>query len=463
MGLTQAQPAPESLTQSAERHLLGTLLRNARAADDLEDEIQAEDFSTFRHRKIYTALRDLDIDGAPVDAFSVAALLEQRKELARCGGRAYLDEMLTGVPPTGHAAHYARLVRGAAIERHLLQAAESIVKTVREPGEPAEKLDRAGAIIGAIAEPRTKTGPILARDLIPHVVDQLQTLVDSGGEYVGQPSGWSDLDRMTGGFRPGQLVVVAGRPSMGKTSLALNIAEHTSVHGDKTALVFSLEMSANELLMRSVASLGNIDLQHVLSARMDPGEWSRFTAATAQIQHAQLLVDETPWVGIHDLRTRARQVLREHGLDLVVVDYLQLMEGPGEHRTAQITAISRGLKLLAKELNVPVIALSQLNRSLEHRPNKRPMMADLRESGAIEQDADLIVFLYRDEVYDPDSLAAGSAEIIIAKQRNGPIGTVHLTFRKEFCRFSSFSGSPPPQALARKKPVPPKWNKGFEY
>ncbi len=463
MGIIQPQPAPQSPAQAAERHLLGMLLRNPRTLDDLGDEIQTEDFAGARHRKIHTALRDLDTGGAPVDVLTVAALLEQRRELARCGGRAYLDEMLDGVPPDGHAAHYARIVRGAAIERRLLQAAESIVQTVRGPGEPAEKLDRAGAMIGAITEPRTKTGPILARDLIPQVVEQLQTLVDAGGEYVGQPSGWPDLDHMTGGFRPGQLVVVAGRPSMGKTSLALNIAEHVSVHGSKTALVFSLEMSANELLMRSVASLGNIDLQHVLSARMDPGEWSRFTDATARIQHARLLVDETPWVGIHDLRTRARRVLREHGLDLVVVDYLQLMEGPGEHRTAQITAISRGLKLLAKELNVPVIALSQLNRSLEHRPNKRPMMSDLRESGAIEQDADLIVFLYRDEVYDPDSLAAGSAEAIIGKQRNGPIGTVHLAFRKETCRFSSFAGSPPPRASTQKKPGAQKWKKGFEY
>ena len=463
MGLNQPQLAPQSLAQAAECHLLGTLLRNPRALDDLGEEIQAEDFSHSRHRKIYTALRDLDTDGAPIDVFTVAALLEQRKELARCGGPAYLTEMRDSVPPAGHAAHYARIVCGAAIERHLLQAAESIVKTVREPGEPAEKLDRAGAIIGSIAEPRTKRGPILARDLLPHVVDQLQTLADADGEYVGQPSGWPDLDRMTGGFRPGQLVVVAGRPSMGKTSLALNIAEHVSVHGNRTALVFSLEMSATELLMRNVASLGNIDLQHVLSARMDTGEWTRFTAATAQIQRARLLVDETPWVGIHDLRTRARRVRREHGLDLVVVDYLQLMEGPGEHRTAQITAISRGLKLLAKELNVPVVALSQLNRSLEHRPNKRPMMSDLRESGAIEQDADLIMFLYRDEVYDPDSLAAGSAEIIIGKQRNGPIGTIHLAFRKEFCRFSSFSGRPLPQAPAKEKPLAQRWKKGFEY
>ena len=462
MGLTQVQPAPQSIAQAAERHLLGTLLRNPRALDEVGDDLQVEDFSCARHRKIYTALRDLDTDGAPVDVLTVAALLEQRKELARVGGRAYLDEMLDGVPPASHATHYARLVRGAAIERHLLQAAEAIVKTVREPGEPAEKLDRAGAMIGAITEPRTKTGPILVRDLLPQVVDQLQTLADTGGEYVGQPAGWPALDHMTGGFRPGQLVVVAGRPSMGKTSLALNIAEHVSVRGKGAALVFSLEMSANELLMRSVASLGNIDLQHVLSARMDQDEWPRFTAATAQIQHAHLLVDETPWVGIHDLRTRARRVQREHGLDLVIVDYLQLMEGPGEHRTAQITAISRGLKLLAKELNVPVIALSQLNRSLEHRPNKRPMMSDLRESGAIEQDADLIVFLYRDEVYDPDSLATGSAEVIIGKQRNGPIGTIHLAFRKEICRFESFSGIPP-HASTKRKPIAQKWSKGFEY
>lgn len=447
----------------AEQHVIGGLLLNPMAVDKVGDILTARDFSSRNHGRIYSAVADLAANGEGIDVFTVSDLLEKRGELNAVGGLAKLGEMVKSVPGTANIEHYARVVRNASLERQLLAATSEIAELVRNPGDTRAKLDKAQAMIGAIAEEGSRIGPVLAKNLLPGLVNYLQDMLEREGEVIGQPTGFTDFDSMTSGLQETDLIIVAGRPSMGKTTFAMNIAEHVAVQAKKPVAVFSLEMSAQQLLMRASASMGRIPFQRVRAAKMDESEWARFTGATGRLMDSRLFIDETPGLTIMELRTRARRLHREHGLGLVVLDYLQLMGGDGENRVNVVSEISRGLKLLAKELRVPVIALSQLNRSVEARQIKRPIMSDLRESGAIEQDADLIAFLYRDEVYNEHSNAKGTAEVIIGKQRNGPLGMVRLTANLDICRFDNYAGPPIEEGDGENVVRPKKWSKGFEY
>ncbi|NIO40269.1 MAG: replicative DNA helicase, partial [Burkholderiales bacterium] len=343
---------------------------------------------------------------------------------------------------------YAEIVRDRAIMRKLAETASNIAELAYNPmgREPAQLLDEAESQIFAISEQgaRGRQGFVEMQPVLTQVVGRIDLLYnrDNPSDVTGVPTGFADLDRMTSGFQSGDLVIVAGRPSMGKTALALNMAEHVALDAGLPIGIFSMEMSAAQLAMRLLGSIGKLDQHKLRTGRLAEDDWRRLTDAVGRLSEAPIHIDETPALNALELRARARRLHRQYGqLGLIIVDYLQLMSATvhGENRATEISEISRSLKALAKELNVPIVALSQLNRSLEQRPNKRPVMSDLRESGAIEQDADLILFIYRDEVYNPDSPDKGRAEVIVGKQRNGPIGTVMLTFQGEYTRFANFA------------------------
>ncbi|MGB1558301.1 MAG: replicative DNA helicase, partial [Oceanococcaceae bacterium] len=371
-------------------------------------------------------------------------VLGQRGVLDEVGGLAYLIELAGQTPTAINAVAYADIVREHAIRRSLIDAATEIVGKVhaRESEDTRELLDFAEQQVFAIADRRsrgdTQGQPLI--DLLPGAVEEIRLITESQG-VAGLATGISKFDEMTTGFRPGDLVVLAGRPAMGKTSLAMNWAEHAALQAKVTVAVFSLEMPAQQLAMRLIASHGRINQQHLRSGHLSKEDWARINSAAHTLREAKIIIDDTGMLSPQELRNRARRIKREHGLGMILVDYLQLMEVPGskENRTNDIAQISRGMKSLAKELEVPIVALSQLNRGVESRDNKRPRMADLRESGGIEQDADMIAFIYRDEVYNPDSPDKGTAEIIIAKQRNGPIGMVRTSFLGHLTRFENLA------------------------
>jgi replicative DNA helicase len=384
----------------------------------------------------------------PVDVVTVAEAIDAAGETEHTGGLAYLGELAQNTPSAANIRRYGEIVRERAILRQLVTAGDEIASSALNPlgREPKTLLDEAEAKVFAIAESgmRHQTGFQHINPLLTQVVERIQELHDrdNPSDITGIPTGYNDLDKMTSGLQPGDLVIVAGRPSMGKTSLALNMAEYVAIEYGAPVAVFSMEMGGAQLAMRMLASVGRLDQHKVRTGRLNDDEWSRLSFALGKIHEKAIYIDETPALNPIDLRARARRLHRQCGkLGLIVIDYLQLMSGSsnGENRATEISEISRSLKSLAKELECPVIALSQLNRSLEQRPNKRPVMSDLRESGAIEQDADVIMFIYRDEVYNPDTQEKGTAEIIIGKQRNGPIGTVRLTFLGEYTRFENFA------------------------
>ncbi|NCX63324.1 MAG: replicative DNA helicase, partial [Betaproteobacteria bacterium] len=365
------------------------------------------------------------------------------------GGLIYLNRLAQDTPSAANIRRYAEIVRDRAILRRLIAVADDIANQALNPQgrDTRSLLDEAESKIFSINEEgaRGRSGFQALPDLLSQVVDRIGQLYDQSNHsgVTGVPTGFTDLDKMTSGFQAGDLVIVAGRPSMGKTALALNIGEHVAVDQCLPVAVFSMEMGATQLAMRMVCSVGRLDQQRVRTGQLVDDDWPRLTGAIQKMQDSQLYIDETPSLNALELRSRARKLSRQCGqLGLVIVDYLQLMSAAsaaGENRATEISEISRSLKGLAKELQCPVVALSQLNRSLEQRPNKRPVMSDLRESGAIEQDADVILFIYRDEVYNPDSPEKGTAEIIIGKQRNGPIGTVRMTFLGKYTKFENYS------------------------
>jgi replicative DNA helicase len=432
----------------AEQSVLGGLLLDNAAFDKIADLVGESDFYRDEHKRIYRQIRKLLERSKPVDVVTVAESLEQAGEGSETGGLAYLGELAANTPSAANIRRYAEIVRERAILRQLVTAGDEIAGSALNPlgRDPKQLLDEAEAKVFAIAESgfRHQTGFQHINPLLTQVVERIQELhdADNPSDITGVPSGYHDLDAKTSGLQPGDLLIIAGRPSMGKTSLALNMAEHVAVEVGLPVAVFSMEMGGTQLAMRMLSSVGRLDAHRVRTGKLNDDEWSRLSFALGKMHEAPLYIDETPALNPIDLRARARRLHRQCGkLGLIVIDYLQLMSsaGHGENRATEISEISRALKSLAKELSVPVIALSQLNRSLEQRPNKRPVMSDLRESGAIEQDADVIMFIYRDEVYNPDSPDKGSAEIIIGKQRNGPIGMVRLTFVGEFTRFENFA------------------------
>ena len=429
----------------AEQSVLGGLLLEGTAWDLVSDRLVDEDFYRQDHRLIYQAIRRVYDQGRPCDLITVAECLEQSEELDRAGGMAYLGLLAGGVASAVNIAAYADIVRERAIARHLISVGSNIADSGFHPqGRPvAELLDAAESQVFEIAErgARARSGFSAIKDLLPTVVERLDALYRSGVAMTGVSTGFTDLDRMTSGMHPAEMIIVAGRPSMGKTSFAMNIVESVAIRARQPVAVFSMEMPAEQLALRMISSLGRVDAHRVRTGQLHDDDWPRVTSAVTLLGESNIFIDDTPSLSPMDLRARARRLKRQHGLGLIVVDYLQLMQVPGakDNRVLEISEISRSLKALAKELSVPVIALSQLNRSLETRPNKRPVMSDLRESGAIEQDADVILFIYRDEVYNEDSADKGKAEIIIAKQRNGPIGHLFLAFLGAYTRFEDLA------------------------
>jgi len=388
--------------------------------------------------------------GKPADVITVYEACNQLGKAEEVGGLQYLNAMAQNTPSAANIRRYAEIVRDRGILRQLITVADEISGNAFNPQgkEVKQMLDEAESRIFAIAEQgaRGAQGWLAVQPLLTQVVERIDELYsrENQGEITGVPTGFIDLDRMTSGLQPGDLVIVAGRPSMGKTAFSVNIGENVAIEAGLPVAVFSMEMGGAQLAMRMLGSVGQLDQHRLRTGRLHDEDWPRLTHAIQKMNDAQLYIDETPALNPIEMRARARRLARQCGkLGLIIVDYLQLMQGskPGDNRASEISEISRSLKGLAKELQCPVIALSQLNRSLEQRPNKRPVMSDLRESGAIEQDADVIIFLYRDEVYNPDSPDKGTAEIIIGKQRNGPIGAIRLTWIGQYTKFGNYSGN----------------------
>ncbi len=432
----------------AEQAVLGGLLLENTAWDRVADVITGDDFYRDDHRRIFTHIAHLIDDSKPADIVTVSEALERSNELDAAGGLAYLGSIAQGTPSAANVRRYAEIVREKAITRKLAQVGTEIADSSYNPsGRDARNLlDEAEAKIFQIAEAgaRSSTGFVHIQPLLTQVVQKIDDLYnrENPSDVTGMPTGFVDLDHMTAGLQAGDLIIVAGRPSMGKTAFALNIAEHVGLHMKLPVALFSMEMGGTQIAMRVLGAAGRFDQHKLRTGRLETADWQRLTDVLAKLSDAPIYVDESGGLNALELRARARRLHRQYqGLGLIVVDYLQLMSSTsqGENRATEISEISRSLKSLAKELKVPVIALSQLNRALEQRPNKRPVMSDLRESGAIEQDADVILFIYRDEVYNEDSPDRGIAEIIIGKQRNGPIGTVKLTFRGQYTRFENYA------------------------
>jgi replicative DNA helicase len=436
----------------AEQSVLGGILLDTTAWDKITDILQEQDFYRYEHRLIFRHISQLNEHAKPVDVITVAESLESNAELEKAGGLSYLGSLAQNVPSAANIRRYAEIVRERAVMRKLAEVGTEIATNAYNPGgrDAGQLLDEAESRVFEIAESgeRGKQGFVAIPSLLTMVVERIETLYsrDNDSDVTGIATGFTDLDSMTSGLQPGDLVIVAGRPSMGKTAFSVNIAEHVALEVNKPVAIFSMEMGGSQLAMRMIGSVGRLNQHTLRTGKLEDDDWSRMTHALGRLNDAPIFIDETAALNSLELRSRARRLHRQNdGLGLIVIDYIQLMSSVsskgGENRATEISEISRSLKSLAKELQVPVIALSQLNRSLEQRPNKRPIMSDLRESGAIEQDADLILFIYRDEVYNADSPDKGKAEIIIAKQRNGPIGKVELTFRGEYTRFENYASS----------------------
>ncbi len=445
--LAQLRVPPHSI--EAESSVLGGLLLDNGAWDRVADLVNDSDFYRYEHRLVYSAVATLVNASKPADVVTVYEHLQNLGKADDAGGLAYLNSLAQYVPSAANIRRYAEIVRERAILRKLITASDEIATSAFNPqGRAVDKiLDEAEQKIFHIGEEgsRMKEGFQGMDTLVVELLDRVQEMADNPNDITGVPTGFVDLDRMTSGLQAGDLVVLAARPSMGKTAFAINIAEHVALNEGLPVAVFSMEMGASQLAVRIVGSIGRINQTHLRNGKLTDDEWPRLTEAIEKLRNVSLHIDETPGLTSSVLRANARRLSRQCGkLGLIVVDYLQLMSGSGgdgDNRASELGEISRGLKMLAKELQCPVIALSQLNRSVETRTDKRPMMSDLRESGAIEQDADIIMFIYRDEYYTKDACKEpGVAEIIIGKQRNGPTGTVKLAFLNMLTRFESLAG-----------------------
>jgi replicative DNA helicase len=432
----------------AESSVLGGLLLDNGAWDRVGDLLIDNDFYRHEHKLIYAAIGALVNASKPADVITVNEQLQNQGKADEMGGLGYLNSLAQYVPSASNIRRYAEIVRERSILRKLVSASDEIATNAFNPqGKAIDRiLDEAEQKIFNIGEEgsRMKQGFQSMDTLVVELLDRVQEMANNPNDITGVPTGFYDLDRMTSGLQPGDMVVLAARPSMGKTAFAINIAEHVALNEGLPVAVFSMEMGASQLAVRVVGSIGRIDQGHLRTGKLNDDEWPRLTEAIEKLRTVSLHIDETPGLTSSELRANARRLARQCGkLGLIVVDYLQLMSGSGgaggDNRATELGEISRGLKMLAKELQCPVIALSQLNRSVEQRTDKRPMMSDLRESGAIEQDADIIMFIYRDDYYNKDSKEPGVAEIIIGKQRNGPTGTVKLTFLKNLTRFESLA------------------------
>lgn len=440
-GPDQVKVPPHSI--EAEQAVLGGLMLDNASWDQIADRVAEPDFYRQEHRLVFRAVAALAERNDPFDAVTVSEWLERNDELDDAGGMSYLASLATDTPSAANIRAYADIVRERAMMRQLITIGGRIAESAFAPdGRSASELvEDAERQVYEIAERGTRARRIFEplKDLLSRAVERIDELFHSDTHITGVPTGFTHFDDMTGGLQPGDLIVVAGRPSMGKTALCTNIAEHAAIKGKVPTAIFSMEMPSEQLAMRLISNLGRVNQSKIRTGRFADEDWPRISSAVSILSEAPIYIDDSPSLTPTELRARARRLKREHGLGLIIVDYLQLMQVPGtkENRATEISEISRGLKGLAKELHVPVIALSQLNRAVEQRNDKRPVMSDLRESGAIEQDADVIVFIYREEVYDKDTRRKGVADIIIGKQRNGPIGEVQLTFLGEYTRFEN--------------------------
>ena len=426
----------------AERAVLGGLMLDASGWDRVADKVREEDFYRRDHQLVFRAIAALIDANDPCDVLTVTEWLDAHGDAKVEGGLAYVGELAESTPSAANVAAYAEIVRERAVLREMIAAGSTIAdRAYRTEGRPAvELIEEAEQLVYSIGDRRRSgAGPEAIRDVLVGVMERIDELYQVKGHVTGVPTGFLDLDRYTAGLQRGDLIVVAGRPSMGKTALALNIVESAAIRTKLAVVVFSMEMSSEQLTMRFLSALGGIDAHRIRTGKLEDADWPRLTSAMAMLNESRIFLDDSANLTPTELRARCRRLKREHDIGFVVIDYLQLMHVPGtsENRATEISEISRSLKALARELEVPVIALSQLNRSLESRANRRPMLSDLRESGAIEQDADVILFIYRDEVYNEDSTERGKAEIIVGKQRNGPTGTVTLTFLGRIARFGN--------------------------
>lgn len=441
--LTTLKVPPHSV--EAEQAVLGGLMLDNTEWDNISDVLMAEDFYRAEHQLIFRMMMRQSEANSPVDVVTLVEALNSLGELAAAGGIDYLSELAGNARGTANIHAYAEIIRERAILRRLISVANNIADSGYNTGgkKSAEILDEAEQQVFNIADERPQNeGPVPINPLLTRAVDRIDELAGSDGDLTGLASGYKDLDEMTSGWQKSDLVIVAARPSMGKTAFAMNLVEHAILNDDKPVLVFSLEMPAESLIFRMLSSLGRIDQKKIRTGDIKDDEWTPFNDAVAKLKDKNLYIDDSAGVSPMEMRSRVRRIVREHGsIGMIVVDYLQLMQikGTSENRVNEISEISRSLKLLAREFECPVIALSQLNRGLEQRPNKRPVMSDLRESGAIEQDADVILFIYRDEVYNEDSPDKGIAEVNIGKQRNGPIGSIRLSFLGQYTRFENFA------------------------
>ena len=432
----------------AEQAVLGGIFLNKEAWDKVAEHVNEDDFYRKDHRIIFRAISKLSNEGQPCDIVTVTEWLESHQLLDEAGGMSSIALLAENTPSAMNIKSYADIIRKRSILRQLISATSNINDTVFNPqGRSSEQiLELAEQLVFDIAEQEERSNQSYQNisAFTQPVMNRIQELKESDSPITGIATGFSDLDYKTGGFQRSDLVIIAGRPSMGKTALAVNIAENTAIKAKLSVAIFSMEMPAEQLTMRMMSSLASLDQHKVRTGDLDGEDFTQLHSTVNLLSDTKMFIDDTPALTPAELRAKCRRISREHSLDLVVVDYLQLMQvaGTAENRATEISEISRSLKAMAKELNIPVVALSQLNRSVESRQDKRPVMSDLRESGSIEQDADVIIFIYRDEVYDQDSVDKGMAEIILSKQRNGPIGKVKLAFRGQYTRFDDYIEDP---------------------
>ncbi|MHA7964993.1 replicative DNA helicase [Paenibacillus sp. CAU 1782] len=430
---------PQNL--EAEQAVIGAILLQPEALITAMERVRSEDFYTTAHQRIYEAMIELGEDNQPVDLVTLTAHLQDGGLLEEIGGVGYLAKLANAVPTAANVDYYAQIVEEKSMLRRLIRTATNIVSDGYANSEDVSALlSDAEKKILEISNRRSSSGFISIRDVLMEVFEKVEFLYSNKGGTTGIPSGFVDLDKMTAGFQRSDLIIVAARPSVGKTAFALNIAQNVGVRARETVAIFSLEMSAAQLVQRMICAEANVDATRMRTGTLEGDDWEKLTMAIGALSEAQIYIDDTPGITVADIRAKCRRLKKERGLGMILIDYLQLIQGrgkAGENRQQEVSEISRTLKQIARELEVPVIALSQLSRGVEQRQDKRPMMSDLRESGSIEQDADIVSFLYRDDYYDKESEKKNIIEIIIAKQRNGPVGTVELVFLKNYNKFVS--------------------------
>ncbi|HYZ92687.1 MAG TPA: replicative DNA helicase [Actinomycetota bacterium] len=438
---TSQRVPPHSV--EAEESVLGAMLLSETSISDVLEKLRSDDFYKPAHRRIFESVVSLFGRGEAVDSVTAAEELRRAGALEEVGGKPYLFHLVNSVPAASNASYYARIVEETALLRRMIEATQQAAAMAFESSDDVDNIvDQVEQMIFSVAQRRLGDRFAHIRDLLHEHLEQVEALQLRGASVTGVPSGFIDLDNLTSGLQPSNLVIVAARPSFGKTSFALNIAQQAATEHGVPVAIFSLEMSKMELVQRLVCAEALVDVHKLRTGNLSDQDWSRLATAVGRLADAPVYIDDTEAVTVLEIRAKARRLKQKHGLGLVIVDYLQLMSGPrrSENRQQEISEISRSLKILARELEVPVIAVSQLSRAVEARQDKRPMLADLRESGAIEQDADLVIFIYRDEVYNPDSPDKGTVEILLSKHRNGPVGRLKLTFLQNYTKFASYTG-----------------------